>query len=503
MEINTSMTFLPLHYGERLTLVNPLADVGIVTLWSPVRVVREHLARLGVDLSPETSRIAVLGTLYGEGLPELLRNLLYNPQIRHLVLFGVDLGDARASLTGFFQRGVEATLCLGSVVHQIIGTGHKIDDGVKPEDFAGRLQLVDLGRPGDEESAGRVREFFATLGAVEPVVPERREVPMPTFEVSRFPSDPRGHQILADTPLLAWKELIHRLYRFGYRVVLSGKGARLELQNIKVTIRKPVVESDAALRQHGFDPEAFRRYQRSILDAQLPPDQHYGYGNRLRGHFGQHEHDTLTRVAALLRADPDSRHGYIALWDTGRDLLSDASGHPCLVALFVRRFEGELTLTAQFRTHNALQAWLMNVHGLLAIQRFIAEESGLGPGALTIISHSITIDPQGGGLERARSIHDFRNRLWDEGDGFTQDPHGDFVISVDLELGLIVVEHRFEGQRLHRYSGASAEAIEKRLARDLALSDIAHALYLGRELARAEARLKRGRRETSGPGGTG
>ncbi|MBF0165589.1 MAG: hypothetical protein HQM01_13995, partial [Magnetococcales bacterium] len=175
--------------------------------------------------------------------------------------------------------------------------------------------------------------------------------------------------------------------------------------------------------------------------------------------------------------------------------LSDAPGHPCLVSLFARRFEGLLTLTAQFRTHNALQAWLMNVHGLMAIQAFLCAESGLRSGALTVISHSISIDPGGGGLERARGIHDFRNREQNEGDGFCQDPHGDFVISVDPDVGEIVVEHRFEGQRLHRYTGTSAEALERQLVRDCALSEIGHALYLGRELGRAEASLKKGRRK--------
>ncbi|MBF0339582.1 MAG: hypothetical protein HQL95_01295 [Magnetococcales bacterium] len=484
------MEFIPLHYPEKLEILNPHGDVGLVTLWSPVKVVRDHLQRVGVDLTPDGSRLAVLGTLYGEGLPEMLRNLLYNPQIRHLVLFGVDLGRSRENLKGFFAHGLEPTVCLGVKVHQIKGTHQKIDDAIRPEDFAGTLQLEDCGKPGDPGGAERLRAWLEGLPPVQPATRERREVPLVRFEATRYPSDPKGHQILAQTPLDAWKEVIHRLYRFGHRVALPGKGDRLELHNVKVTIRAPAEESAQRLREHGFSPEDFQRYQQGILSAELPADQHYGYGNRLRGYFGAGERDALTKAARMLKENPESRHAFIALWDTSRDLMSDAPGHPCLVSLFPRVFEERLTLTALFRTHNALKAWLMNVHGLIAIQRLLATKSGLDSGALTLISHSLTIDPQGGGMERARTIHDFRNNEMMAGTGFQQDPHGDFVISVNGETGRIVVDHRYEGQLLTRYTGGSAEELERQIVRDQAISDIAHALYLGRELGRAETRLK-------------
>jgi hypothetical protein len=35
-----------------------------------------------------------MSNLYGDGLHQMLRNLLYNPQIRHLIAIGEDLGLA-------------------------------------------------------------------------------------------------------------------------------------------------------------------------------------------------------------------------------------------------------------------------------------------------------------------------------------------------------------------------------------------------------------------------
>jgi thymidylate synthase len=49
--------------------------------------------------------------------------------------------------------------------------------------------------------------------------------------------------------------------------------------------------------------------------------------------------------------------------------------------------------------------------------------------------------------------------------------------------------------KLKEYRGKSAEEIERQLARDGALSDISHALYLGREIARKERDMQKFRAE--------
>ena len=73
------------------------------------------------------------------------------------------------------------------------------------------------------------------------------------------------------------------------------------------------------------------------------------------------------------------------------------------------------------------------------------------------------------------------------------DPNGHFIVSIDPEKGEIVVEHHsYDGFLLHEYRSPKAERLQHELAHDCALSDINHALYLGRQLARAEACLKTG-----------
>jgi thymidylate synthase len=450
-----------------------------------------------VDLGEETSPIAVFGTLYGNGLRELLRNLLYNPQIRVLLICGHDRSGSREELTNFFDLGLESMVTQkteegitaailryrspapGVIVTpvRIRGTRRIMDDLVQRDHFRRPTKLKWLGDPQEEATQTRIGEFFADYQPLAIPLPDRLEIPLPEVELEYFPSNPRTHLVVRDTPLAAWREMLYLMTRFGHRVTLK-KGDRLELQHVKVVVEKPRFEDEAQLRVAHLAPERLRRYQEEILRGELRPDETYHYGHRLRTYFGL---DALAACAERLKADSEDRKSYVALWDTARD-LTVKQGRPCLASLFFRKFEGKLTLSAAFRTHNAIDAWLLNVYGLMAIQAWVAERAGLPIGAIVVLSHSLGLDPKE--LDRALMIigkRPFRVRL---------DPMGYFRVTLDE--GDIIVEHRFEDVTLKEYRGRTAVSLQHQIARDVALSDINHAIYLGRQLAKAEMALKDG-----------
>jgi thymidylate synthase len=483
------MEFIPLYFGDRLKVVNPRGTVGVVTLWSQVEYVMARFRRAGVDLDPASSPVAVFGNLYGNGLREMLRNLLYNPQIRTLLICGNDRSGSREELENFFGQGLETVSDSlinyrkpesGTAVKpcRIRGTKRIIDDLVRPEHFPQPPRLVWLGDPHNGGTEANIKKFGATFQP--PRVPEsaRVQIALPEVEVQYFPGNPRGHVVVRETILEAWKEVLYLLSRFGRRVTLK-KGERLELQHVKVVVEKPRFEPEKQLLAAHLDPERLRRYQEDLLKGELRPDETYHYGHRLRSYFGQ---DNLEVCAQRLQADSEDRKSYLTLWDNRRDLTA-REGRPCLVSLFFRKFEGKLTLGATFRTHNAMDAWPLNVYGLMAVQQWMADRAGMKPGALVVMSHSLGLDPKE--LDRALMImgkRPFKVRL---------DAMGYFRITLDG--GEIMVEHRFKDVTLKEYRGRKAERLQHQIARDVALSDINHAIYLGRQLARAEAALKEGR----------
>ncbi len=488
--------FEPLYYQDKLQIVNPAGDIGVVTLWSPTKTIYKKLSTLGIDLDPHTSRIAVLGTLYGNGLPELLHNLLYNPQIAHLFILGQDLSGSRAELTGFFAQGLEETTYLGTPMMRIIGTDKHLDGAITPHDFTTRpLTVTDLSQYQEADAAEAIRRTFAHCPPPKPCTLPRIQRPLTQPTVQWYPSHPGGHTIIRQTPLEAWQELIFRLIRFGHRHHLR-KGERIELQNIKTIVQEPVEEDPEALAKRGFSLAELRTYQTGLLDGSPPIEQSYTYGNRLRGYFQAEGRiiDTLETAIVHLQEDHESRRAYIALWDSNRDTLPQTRSHPCLVALFFRKWADRLTLTATFRSHNALDGWLKNCYGLMAVQKYVADRVPMPVGSLTVISHSISIDPQGNGLARAQAIAEAK-KSDDRVDPLTgkrslrTDPNGEFLVTTDETTQEIVVQHLHRGQLLKEYRAREPEMLEKMLARDCALSDIAHALYLGREMARCAMRL--------------
>jgi thymidylate synthase len=514
--INAAMEFIPLHFADRLTIINPQGTIGVVTLWSKVEYVMERFRQAGVDLTEENSHIAVFGTLYGNGLREMLRNLLYNPQIQTLLICGHDRSGSREDLVKFFELGLEAVdsslvRYKSSVSDTVVApcrirkTKRIMDDLVKPEIFQRTPNIIWLGDPQNKETPLHIRDFikldFPPIAEKEF---QRQHVPLPEIEVQFLPSNPRAHQVVSETPLEAWKEILYRLSRFGRRVTLK-KGDRLELQNIKAVIEKPEFEDKANLRACNFDTKKLKRYQEDIIHViytieeisskgqlslpledmpryELRADETYSYGHRLRQHF---KIDGLDACVTRLKNDPQDRKAYFTLWDNKKDLVEDIEkgGHPCFVSLFFRKFEEKLTLTATFRTHNAIDGWLLNCYGLMAIQKWVADKIRMPIGAITVVSHSISIDPRE--LDRALLIigkRPFKVNL---------DPMGYFRITLDSKE--ILVEHRFEDVTLKEYRGKKAERLQHEIARDVAVSDINHAIYLGRQLAKAEMALKDGR----------
>jgi thymidylate synthase (methanogen type) len=493
--------------------VNPHGDVGLLTMWSPLDTVARKLGEVAPELlDGDSSRIAVIANLYGDGMLAMFCNLLFNPQIRHLVAIGEDLGmSTKDEIEAFLEHGLVDAEMLGMPVKRVPDTERVFPPlpGFDAATLGARLSFRYLGKLSRPGLGDDLRQTFLELStSPSPSESDRLKVVIPedTDSYSYKPSEVAGHQVVRARPLDCWQELVVRTMRFG-RPVSLRKGTRLELLNAKVVVTEPQAESGEALSEFGFDLDRFRRYQRTILEPGLPEDVDYTYGNRIRGYFqvGDGGTDALAVAVELLRDDPETRRAYMTLWDMEHD-LEDGGAKPCLTTVFFRRVEGRLTLTATYRSHNLLTAWPENVYGLMAIQAHVAERVGMEAGPITVLSNSLGINPASPRYELAKAIE----RSWTTDDDFNrqtrkyslrEDPNGYFVVTTGVDANekpVIVAEHRFGGVLVKRYEAERAVTIEREVAADMAISLISHAMWLGRELTLKERSLRGGAARADG-----
>jgi len=475
-----------LHYKDRITVINPRGSAAVLTLWSPIKTILGFLERERVDLDPASSMIAAIGNLYGDGLPQLLRNLVYNPTIASIIIVGQELSESGKQFENFIRLGTEKTFISGTEYQKIKGTERILDMGVT-RDMLDDLLVFNLGGKFSISTGSIIRDNL--LQERYSRYFDRVDIPLPKVEVASFPSDLNSHTVVRNKPIDAWKELVFRIMRFGRPSQCGGGKSRIELCNVKVIINTPIMPTVEELREVGLTAESVIKYQQDFLDPSEPVNVHYTYGNRMRGTF-----DTISYIIDMLRFDLTRRDCYITLWNNFGDMLAndnENSSHPCLVSLFFRVLDDKLHLTSTWRVHNSMSAWLVNLSGLMSIQATVLnglKQFNLSIGSITVISHSITIDPAATDkmpLAQGYLKDGWRNSNGEPKSTFKPDPQGYFSFTIDN--GELVVIHMSNQQlKLKEYRGKTAEDIERQLVHDCAIYEPSHALYVGRELYKLE-----------------
>jgi thymidylate synthase len=135
-----------------------------------------------------------------------------------------------------------------------------------------------------------------------------------------------------------------------------------------------------------------------------------------------------------------------------------------------------------------------NCYGLSGLQERVAKELSLDVGALTMYCNSLAIDPQSDKMAAAKAIEKRwrgASRPGSSGDrnGIGGDPRGYFIVEADRAACTIVASQYVDGLLVRRYTARRAEVLQRYIVRDMAVSDLSHALWLGQELARAEFAL--------------
>lgn len=473
------MEFKPLYYKNNLEIINPEGDTGIITLWSKPDSIKEEIFSKYPSLSKKDSPLVTITSFYGNGFPQMLSNLAYNPQINKIAIVGRDNSTIPSSeyFLNFLYKGVSEVDEGGIKMNQISGTSYNLEKAFHPSKFS----HLDAKKFNPSSLEGLLEFVNSNKNLQNNKKREKITISYPDF--NDFPSDITSHNIVAKTPLEGWMEVLYNIDRFGKSVNLK-KGRRRGLFNLDVNILDPSFENEKVLKDFGFNPEELKKYQESILNSDLPRGISYTYGNRIRSYWGG---DSLEKISEALKNDNLNRHGFVSLWDTKQDLLERKSS-PCLTDIYFSKNpeKDELMLTSGFRTHNAVSAWLTNMYGLRAIQEKVANDSGIKPGQINVRSRWISIDPEN--QKTVSSLNKIKNKRKVKLD--THDPKGYYVVDLDKSKNKIVVDHYSpSGFVVEKFSGNSAEEVKNQLRQINGFSNTDHAMWVGMELARVQSEL--------------
>jgi len=453
----------PIFSEKELIIGNLEADIAVCTLWSP----RETFARKNLD--GLMNKIAVVGNLYSVfGIGIIIRNCLANPNIRKIIVSGTEQGAALSVLKKLsaFDSSLPTTFFL---------------EREHLERFLEQVEILHLDR---KEIADFISRYDASANnkiSFEPLI-----IPLPEPKATVFPSSQTGHLIRVATIKEGYSALLKEIRYFGHITGQDSEGhRRQELWELNMVITAQDPLDFASIPHPEYGVPYIKEYCEAFWEGMEPSDLAYRYGHIIRFGFGD-------QMEAVIKAFIDKAETFrtvISLWDPRVDGGSiTADDPPCLTLIHPRIIGLYFHQWAYIRTNDMFGGWPLNAIALRYFQYKILERlkielkrPELELGELGVTSGSAHI------YERDWSRIDAM-LAEKKPDKFSSDPKGNFEIGT--ENGEIVVKHfnPAGNELLQVFLGKDAERLGKQIAPFI--SKIRNALYIGRELQKAEIEIK-------------
>lgn len=486
----TQFEYTALHKPNQLIYGN--GQTAVITGWTVKQAIAKHL---------QPHEYAVIGQLYSptRGINLLIRNLLYNPHVRYLVVLNATKEDKNAGgcqcLLDFFRNGfkedksdtgrrcwkIRSDSNIVSYIDIEIdkNTLEKLRESIKYEEVKSITDTV------------KQVKSYAEWEVIEPWG-TRLKFDMSTVESTVLPGPLYGHRIEGKTIAETWVKIIHRIRTTGTIRPTLHDGQWQELIDLMAIVTEE--PDDFYFPEPNylpFDCSFIKPYTSDILEDVSHSEEgvKYTYGQRLRSGFDKI--DQIEEVIKKLSDNIDSARIVMSLWDVANDLQGN-DNPPCLNHIWIRVVDQELSLTATFRSNDMFSAWPANAMGLRALQKYIwkavtkQSTHQLKMGPLITISQSAHIYDDC--FENADKLiqHQY-SKIFQQKD--YADPSGNFLISI--QDGTILVEHTTpgSGEVVNCYSGKSASLLSRQIAADCPGLQVEHAMYLGTELQKAEVVL--------------
>src|SRR3989338_3654231 len=461
----------PYYFSELLIKGDPESNAAICSLWT----LKEAVTK-GIPLK----KYAIAGNMYyNDGISYMLRTVLSNPNIRYIILCGVDITKTGESLARLFEHGMES--------HRIKGTAVEIDANITEEAVElvrKNVELIDMRGVVDPQ---KISEKLFSLQEREAFA-QPQIFPLPVAEKKdTLTSEKTGMIARGKTVAEAWYKILNLVMKFGTVKKSQHSSDQKELVDLVAVVEDEDPDNPEIEKWLFFTKNDLENYYPQIMTGIVPEGTEYTYGNRLRDHgIGKNQIDYIIND---LMETKYSRRAVAVTWNHEKDMRS--KNPPCWVVVQTLVQEGTLYLTCYIRSNDMYAAWPLNAFGLRKMQKEIAGALDTKIGPLTTVSCSAHIYWHD--WNKAKEVLE----KYSLPKKFTADPRGNFVISLDREQQKIIVDYyTSDMKKAETFSFAlgkktSIEIYSKLSSLDL-ISQIGHAADIGVELAKAEIALRHG-----------
>ena len=501
----------PLLYRDVLLQGNLDSCVGVCSLWTQKEIVQRIIN--------DPSRYAVIGNLYSaQGINAMIRNIMANPRIRYLVLWGSELSLSGHSLLQLMQQGIDKDRKIingrGEIEAEI---PYKIID-----EFRKNIEVIDL--RGRHQS-----QLVAAVKTLKPKAPfaKTAQIFNPARAVAKIlPSEKVGFRIEGEKVARTWLKILNLIDKYGLikHSRYSQKNQIREVLNLTAVVAGEDPHRVYFPDYLPFSATELKAYYAEFLTARQIPGTAYNYGHRLREHFGVNQ---IQKIKDLIKTRPDSKKMLAVTADVKLDWDRVHHGDtPCLTQILGSIYDHRFYLTAHFRSQDMVHGWPRNALALRQLQADIAQGTGYSIGPLTLITHSAHIYSDDWQL-----VKDILEKNYIKESGYTPsvhfefDPRGNMVIEVvpipknkvwpkvnglAVARNLPKVKDRGKMIRATLFApdgGSVVNFFEGRTAQEIAwqitdagyLVQSAHSMYVGMELQRAEAAIINGIKYSQDP----
>jgi thymidylate synthase len=433
-------------------------DIAIVCGWTKKEKIENSLN------DENRERIGAIGQLYSkEGINYIIRNIFLNPNIKHIIITGLDLSGS----LNFFKNFLEKNDSAEDILHKEIPK-EKINEFCQY--FNTHCSFV------EEKDISKKISDIENLK--ENWISQIEEFDEPKYqEASNFPSEEVGIRLEDKKIADLWLKILDNILKFGRDKMSQYGDMQRELVGLVSIVSDEDPEKPFLPEYLIFNKNDLDNYLNQMMTDKIPENLEYTYGSLLRNYKKINQ---IESIIEQIKKEDYTRRAVAVCWNVEKDNLNPKS--PCLDLIQAIVNKNKLHLTCYFRSNDMFGAWPQNALALRNIQKEIADKVGKEMGKLMIISNSAHIYERD--YEKAMEIvKKYKSKLDCE-----QDKRGNFVIELENDL-IKVIQTDINGRAIQNFSGKTAIEIFHQIYPFL--SKISHSLDLGAELQKAEIALKK------------